>query len=425
MSFPVPPNEVGRIEAVKAFAILDSAPEIAYDELGELAAEICRCPVAWISFIDDDRLWLKAKYGLPAELNQCPREMGFCSVTICGAGLLESTDLSKDERFSNFAFVTSDPHFKFYCGMPLITKDGYALGTLCVVDFEPRELAFEQKESLRRLAHQVMGQLEYRRKLIELADANQELDRARAAIVAEKERAEALLTNILPEAIAEELKARGKVEPRYFPSASILFTDFREFTKFAERAEPAMLVGLLDQYFSSFDEIATRHGLEKLKTIGDAFMAVGGVPIEKRHHAIDACLAALDIRASVAKTNRQREKMRLPTLGVRIGIHSGPLMAGVVGRRKFTYDVWGDSVNVAARLEENGEAGRINVSDTVYNVVKPLFDLTQRGTIEMKNKAAIPMYFLDRIKAEFSKDPEGSTPNESFTAERKRAATRF
>jgi class 3 adenylate cyclase len=309
--------------------------------------------------------------------------------------------------------------------MPLITNDGYALGTLCVVDFEPRELAFAQKESMRRLAHQVMGQLEHRRKLIELDELNQDLDRARASIVAEKERAEALLTNILPQSIAEELKARGKVEPRYFPSASILFTDFKDFTKFAERAEPAMLVGLLDQYFSSFDEIVTRHGLEKLKTIGDAFMAVGGVPLENRQHAVDTCLAALEIRTSVARTNRQREKMRLPALEVRIGIHSGSLMAGVVGRRKFTYDVWGDSVNVAARLEKNGEAGRINVSDSVYNVVKPLFDLDQRGTIEMKNKAAIPMYFLDRIKAKFSKDSEGSIPNEDFLAERKRAVTGF
>ena len=145
-----------------------------------------------------------------------------------------------------------------------------------------------------------------------------------------KARTEELLANILPVSIAEELKKNGKVQPKYEPAATILFTDFKGFTLLAERMEPAALIGLLDQYFSAFDEIVTRHGLEKLKTIGDAYMAVAGVPIVNRRHPIDTCLAALEIQAVMARMKAQREKMRLPTLELRVGVHSGPVMSGVV-----------------------------------------------------------------------------------------------
>ena len=146
MSYPVPANETGRLAAVRAFNILDSAPDIGYDEIGELAAQICQCPVAYIGFMEDDRIWLKAKYGLPPDFNQCPREIAFCATTVCGTEMIVAPDLRLDERFNQLPFVTGEPHLKFYCGMPLVTGDGYALGTLCVMDFEPRELSFEQTE---------------------------------------------------------------------------------------------------------------------------------------------------------------------------------------------------------------------------------------------------------------------------------------
>jgi adenylate cyclase len=155
LSFPMPANETRRLAAVRELDILDTAPDIAYDEIGELAAQICQCPVAYISFMDDDRLWLKAKYGLPPELNQCPREIAFCATTICGAVMVVAPDLREDSRFNQTPFVTGEPHFQFYCGLPLVTETGYALGTLCVLDFEPRQLTFEQAESLRRLSRQV------------------------------------------------------------------------------------------------------------------------------------------------------------------------------------------------------------------------------------------------------------------------------
>src|SRR5271165_776986 len=192
--------------------------------------------------------------------------------------LVSVPDLREDERFNQNPFVTGDPHLQFYCSMPLITNEGYALGTLCVMDFEPRRLEFEQAEAMRRLSRQVLSQLELRRKVIEYHQTIEQLQQARADAAAEKARTEELLVNILPTPIADELKKNGKVQPRYTNAATVLFTDFKGFTLLAERTEPAALIGLLDQYFTAFDDIVARCGLEKLKTVGDAYMAVAGVP---------------------------------------------------------------------------------------------------------------------------------------------------
>ena len=417
MSYPTPPNEAERLVAVRALNILGTPPEIAYDDISELAAQICQCPVSYITFADDDRFWLKAKYGLPPDFNQCPREISFCATTICGTVMIMAPNLREDNRFNQYPTVTGEPHLQFYCGIPLVTKAGYALGTLTVMDFEPRQLTFEQTEALHRLTRQVMTQLELRRQLIEVDQAVKELDQAHADLVAEKARTEELLANILPVSIAEELKKSGKVQPKYEPSATILFADFKGFTLLAERMEPVALIGLLDQYFTAYDEIVTRHGLEKLKTIGDAYMAVAGVPTGNRQHAIDTCLAALEIQAVTVRMKAQREKMRLPALELRVGIHTGPVMSGVVGRRKFTFDIWGDAVNTAALMEANGAPGRINVSETTAGNVKTLFELEPRGAIETKHNRRLDMFFLNRLKPEYSRDADGRMPNEKFGAE--------
>jgi class 3 adenylate cyclase len=375
--------------------------------------------------MDDDRLWLKAKYGLPPDLNQCPREIAFCATTVCGTEMVVASDLRQDARFSEFPFVKGEPYFKFYCGMPLITVEGYALGTLCVIDFNPRQLAFEQTESLRRLSRQVMTQLELRRKLVEVDQAIKELNQARTEIASEKARTDELLLNILPASIADELKKSGKVQPRYVASATILFADFKGFTLLAERTEPNALVGLLDQYFTAFDDIVAHHSMEKLKTIGDAYMAAAGVPEARRQHPIDACLAALEMQATVAQMKMQRERMRLPALDLRIGIHTGPVMSGVVGRRKFTFDIWGDAVNTAAAMEANGEPARINISGTVAGHVEALFELERRGTIDAKHGRRHDMFFLNRLRPDLSCNAEGWKPNEKFAPECSRLLTGF
>lgn len=410
----IPDNDDGRSASVRSYDILDSSPELLYDDITELAATICGCPVAYIGFFDEKRQWLKAKYGLPANLTERPRELTLCAPTICQPDLIVVPDLSQNEHYADLPSVKGPPNARFYCGMPLINSEGHALGTLCVVDFEPRELAAEQRESIRRLSRQVMAHLEMRRKLIELDEAHRHLEAARAEIEQEKERSEELLNNILPAKIAEELKQRSSVEPRYYASASILFTDFQGFTRFAERLEPKALVEQLNDFFTLFDEIAERHGLETLKTIGDAYMCVGGLPTETRSHDIHACLAALEMRDAVARINRNRGKIGLDPWEIRIGLHSGPVMAGVIGRRRWSYDIWGDAVNVAASMERHSEAGRINVSQSTGDSVAKFFDLERRGMIEIKNKGQVGMCFLNGINREYSKDNDGLLPNEAL-----------
>ena len=177
--FPKPANEAQRLDALRTYEILDSAPELAYDDIVELAAQICHCPIAYISFIGDDRRWLKARYGLRPEVVEAPRGAAVCATTICGTEVLTVPDISRDARFDQSPMAKSDPPCRFYCGTPLITDEGYALGTLCVMDFEPRKLDFDQVEALRRLSRQILTQLELRRHAHDLAAAH----KAREALI--------------------------------------------------------------------------------------------------------------------------------------------------------------------------------------------------------------------------------------------------
>ncbi len=296
MDQTIPANEPGRLEALKTYAIVDTIPEAGFDEIAELAAQICDCPAGLVSFVDASRQWIKAKYGpLPAELSECPREISVCRATVCIDDILHVPDLSQDQRFNTSPLVTEGLRLRFYCGVPLITQDGHALGSLCVIDFKPRELSFEQQEALRRLSRQTMVHLELRRQLIERNAMLHELKRARDRAIAEKGESDRLLLNILPPSIAEELKASERVQPRFFDSATVILIDFSGFTRHVETMEPASVIDQLDQHFTKFDDIMADHRLEKLKTIGDAYLAVGGVPEPNRTHAIDASLCALRI----------------------------------------------------------------------------------------------------------------------------------
>jgi class 3 adenylate cyclase len=196
--------------------------------------------------------------------------------------------------------------------------------------------------------------------------------------------------------------------------------DFQGFTLLAERAEPAALIGLLDEYFNAFDDIVARHGLEKIKTIGDAYMAVGGVFKTGLGRPIDACLAALEMQATVARMKSRSDGLRLPSLDLRVGVHTGPVISGVVGNRRLTFDIWGDAVNIASFMEAQCLPGRINISDTVAGHAKTLFELEPRGPVEAKHERTHEMFFLNRLKQEFSRDQAGYQPNESFVAEHDR-----
>ncbi len=228
----------------------------------------------------------------------------------------------------------------------------------------------------------------------------------------ERAKSDSLLLNILPSSVAEELKANDSVSPRHYETASVLFTDFVGFTQIAEGMTPEELIAELDACFSRFDAIARKHKLEKIKTIGDSYMAVGGVPATNRTHAVDSVLAALEIQRFMMELAEKKKTLNQPCWQLRLGIHTGPLVAGVIGREKFAYDVWGDTVNTASRLESSGVAGRINISGATYEHVKGFFDCEYRGKISAKHKGEIDMYFVNAVQPSFAQ--ESGEPRQRF-----------
>jgi class 3 adenylate cyclase len=239
-------------------------------------------------------------------------------------------------------------------------------------------------------------------------------DNAEKEIQSEREKSEQLLLNILPEAVVAELREKGSATPVQYESATVLFTDFVGFTSIAETLSPQELLKELDNCFSYFDTVCQKYGLEKLKTIGDSFMCAAGIPIPNKTHAIDAALAAIEIRDFMAQIKELKEMQGLPYWQLRIGMHTGPLIAGVVGEKKFAYDIWGDSVNIASRMESSGTAGQINISKETYNNLKYLFSCEFRGKVKAKNKGEIQMYFLNQISPKLSVKGEGRVPNGDF-----------
>lgn len=210
-----------------------------------------------------------------------------------------------------------------------------------------------------------------------------------------KKESDELLRNILPEEIAEELKARGVADARHYDEVSILFTDFKGFTALAEQLTPKELVAEIDYCFRKFDAIITAHGIEKIKTIGDAYMAVAGLPVADSNHALKLVRAALEIRDFMEAYKQERREQGKIYFEIRIGIHSGEVVAGIVGAKKFAYDVWGDTVNMAARMESSGETGKVNISESTYALVSDYFTCTSRGEIDAKGKGKVQMYFVE------------------------------
>lgn len=217
----------------------------------------------------------------------------------------------------------------------------------------------------------------------------------RRKISKERDRSDHLLLNILPAETAEELKNTGESKARRYGLVTVMFTDFKNFTKSAETMTAEQLVSEINFCYKEFDKINARHRVEKIKTMGDGYMAAGGVPIENTTNPEDTILAALEIQEFMKAMKAKREQENLPFFEVRIGIHSGPVIAGIVGLNKFAYDIWGVTVNIAARMESSGETGKVNISGTTYDLVKDKFKFTYRGKIQAKNKGELDMYFVE------------------------------
>jgi class 3 adenylate cyclase/tetratricopeptide (TPR) repeat protein len=228
---------------------------------------------------------------------------------------------------------------------------------------------------------------------IGLFKRNKFIRKTNEIITHEKSLSDNLLRNILPEETALELKESGKVAAKKFESVSVLFTDFKRFSYYSESLSPENLVESIDYYFSKFDTIIEKYDLEKIKTIGDAYMCAGGLPFPAADHAKRTVHAAFDIIEFVNKT-RNDSNLDITKFDIRLGINSGPVVAGVVGSKKFSYDIWGDTVNVASRIESNSEIGQINISESTYELIKDDFTCSYRGEIEVKNRGILKMYYV-------------------------------
>ncbi|MCQ2606340.1 MAG: adenylate/guanylate cyclase domain-containing protein [Bacteroidales bacterium] len=249
---------------------------------------------------------------------------------------------------------------------------------------------------------------------LQVQELLQQIEQQKTELLAEKQKCEQLLQNVLPDEIYRELLKNGKVVPQFYKSVTVLFTDFVGFTSMCENIELTTLIQELDSHFTKFDDICENHFLEKIKTIGDAYMCAGGMPMRNHSHPFDVVLAAMDMIRYVNEVNEKKKQAGEPTWNIRIGINTGSVIAGVVGKKKFLYDIWGDTVNVASRMESSGETGKINISGATHEIIQDFFRCTYRGKIPVKHKADIDMYFLDGFLPKYAADESGLLPNKEF-----------
>ena len=238
-------------------------------------------------------------------------------------------------------------------------------------------------------------------------DKNQEL-------IYQKEKAEKLLANLLPKQTAEELQTKGKVSSRRFRMVTVLFSDIHGFTKIVEQMNPEDLIDELDKFFMHFDTVVEKFNIEKIKTVGDAYMCAGGIPNKNRTNPIEVVLAAMEIQQYMKSMKINSRETRKAIWGLRVGVHTGPVIAGVVGSKKVSYDIWGDTVNTASRMESSGAVNEINISGMTYMLVKEFFICEYRGRMPVKYKGNIDMYFVKGFLPNMSADLKGLVPNEYF-----------
>lgn len=233
-----------------------------------------------------------------------------------------------------------------------------------------------------------------------------------ANLIAEKDKTDALLANVLPKTTAEEIKSTGKAAKVKYNFVTVLFSDIQGFTRIAEEMNPEVLIDELDKFFFHFDSVVDKYKIEKIKTIGDAYMCAGGIPEKDRANPVKVILAAMEMQNYMGKLKAESVSGGSKYWDIRIGIHTGTVIAGVVGQKKLSYDIWGDTVNTASRMESSGEPGKINISGTTYEFVKDFFDCKHRGRMPVKYKGEVDMYFVEGIVPELRN--ESGLPNDMF-----------
>ena len=364
---PILENEQERLQDLDSLGIVkeDIRKDQRFSSLPRLASYLTSCPQAWINIIDKDTQHCKIDYGQNSVLSymsrEIPRGLTACQHVVnnnCEPLVIE--DCTVDERTKLVAEASGGGFPRFYAGSPIVSKNGFILGTFCVMDEEPRSISHEQLEGLSLLADQFVELLDTRQ--VEAPSVNND----------------------------DKLAVNGD----YYSSASILFADFVGFTQKTEEIQPGELLEILSSYFNGFDQIMERFGLKKVKTIGDAYMAIGGVPDKNSDHAVQVCKAAQEMIKYVNGMGVQQEALGKDSWKLRVGINTGPVIAGNTGDN---FDIWGDAVNVAARLESSGEEGKIQISEKTKQFLSENAKVTFREKVHLKNKGEMDTFFLEEI----------------------------
>ena len=364
---PILENEQERLKDLDSLGIVkeDISKDQRFSSLPRLASYLTSCPQAWINIIDKDTQHCKIDYGQNSVLSymsrEIPRGLTVCQHVVnnnCEPLVIE--DCSIDERTKIVGEASGGGFPKFYAGAPIVSKNGFILGTFCVMDEDARSISHQQLDGLRLLADQ----------FVELLDTR--------------------VVETLPVNNDDKLAVNGD----YYSSATILFADFVGFTQKTEEIQPGELLEILSSYFNGFDQIMERFGLKKVKTIGDAYMAIGGVPDKNSDHAVQVCKAAQEMIKYVNGMGVQQEALGKDSWKLRVGINTGPVIAGNTGNN---FDIWGDAVNVAARLESSGKEGKIQISEKTKQFLPENAKVTFREKVHLKNKGEMDTFFLDEI----------------------------
>ena len=368
------PNEDSRLTEVKRLDLMekDLEQDQRYKSLTELAAYLTECPHSAINVLGSSVQRCKIIFGLSKEEEKDfekdePRDLSICQFSLTRPHQpLVIENLLEDQRTKNKYSHPDSSSFRFYAGAPLISSRGFSLGTLCVVDDNPKSLKHNQIEGLRLLADQIVA-------LIESEHGSKQSKNSET-----------------------EDEEHTEVTGRYFSSATILFADIVGFTSKVERLDPGELLATLNTFFRGFDKIVIKHKVRKVKTIGDAYMCVGGISGQSNSHAKNVCMVGLDMLGFVEAVNLQQEILGKERWELRIGIHSGPLIAGTSGD---TFDIWGDAVNIAARLESTSEPGKIHISEKTRDYLEGLGNLISREDIKLKGKGVWNTFFLESLNS--------------------------
>jgi class 3 adenylate cyclase len=382
-------KERDRLAALYQYQVLDTEPEDAYDRIVNIASYISGSPISLITLIDEERQWFKANKGFG--LSETSRDISFCNHAIENDNVMEVENALEDVRFQNNPLVTGDTEIRFYAGAPLVTPEGHRLGTLCVIDREPRQLTGEQKQILESLSQQVIAQMELSKKQRQLQQLNNGLLKELETKLDEQNRLLSIFTKFVPdEVVARHIKGHGKdFDDAEIKELTVLFCDIRGYMSVIENLPPGQVVNILKSYYSIMSDVITKYSGLVNQYVGDEIFATFGPPYSFVPFEENAVLCALEMMSKLKKLNEECVPFAQGKIKIGIGIHAGLAVTGTLGsKNKIEFSITGDTVNTGKRIESltQSHPNTILVSEIVYERVKEVVEVKPWSPIKIKGK---------------------------------------